>query len=145
MLRHTSGFTYAEEGSDELHRAYNRIPSFRRDKTIADVVGDLVHTRLVHQPARPGNYSHGVDVLGRVVEVASGQPLDRFFEDRIFKPLGMVDTGFFVPPDKLARLVDPVVTGRPAIWDITKPTTLFMAAAAWPRPRRTICASARCC
>ena len=126
LLRHTSGFTYADEGSDELHRAYDRIRSFRRDKTLADLVGDLVHMRLVHQPGEAWEYSHGVDVLGRVVEIASGQPLDKLFENRIFKPLGMVDTGFFVPPDKLARLVDPLASGRPVLWDLTKPTTLFM-------------------
>jgi CubicO group peptidase (beta-lactamase class C family) len=126
LLRHTSGFTYADEGADELHKAYDRIRSFRRDKTLAELVGDLVRMRLVHQPGEAWEYSHGVDVLGRIVEIVSGQPLDRFFESRIFKPLGMVDTGFFVPPDKLARLVDPIASGRPALWDITRPTTLFM-------------------
>jgi CubicO group peptidase (beta-lactamase class C family) len=126
LLRHTSGFTYADEGADELHKAYDRIGSFRRDKTVADLVGDLVRMRLVHQPGEAWEYSHGVDVLGRLVEIASGQPLDRFFEDRIFKPLGMVDTGFFVPPDKVARLVDPIASGRPRLWDVTKPTMLFM-------------------
>src|SRR5476651_1276390 len=126
LLRHTSGFTYADEGTDELHKAYDRIGSFRRDKTLADLVDDLARMQLVHQPGEVWEYSHGVDVLGRLVEIASGQPLDRFFEDRIFKPLGMVDTGFFVPPDKLARVVDPIARGRPRLWDITKPTTLFM-------------------
>ncbi len=126
LLRHTSGFTYDDQATDELHRAYDTISSFRRDKTLADLVGDLVRMRLVHQPGEAWEYSHGVDVLGRVVEIASGQPLDKFSESRIFKPLGMVDTGFFVPPDKLARLVDPLASGRPALWDVTKPTTLFM-------------------
>jgi len=126
LLRHTSGFTYRDEGNDALHRAYGRIRSFERNKTNADLVGDLVHMQLVHQPGEAWEYSHGVDVLGRVVEIASGQPLDKFFESRIFKPLGMVDTGFVVPPDKLARLVDPLEDGRPALWDLTKPTTLFM-------------------
>jgi CubicO group peptidase (beta-lactamase class C family) len=126
LLRHTSGFAYADEGTSELHKAYDRIGSFRRDKTLADLVDDLVRMRLIHQPGEAWEYSHGVDVLGRLVEIASGQPLDRFFEDRIFKPLGMVDTGFFVPPDKLARVVDPIAGGRPRLWDITKPTTLFM-------------------
>src|SRR5262245_30934019 len=126
LLRHTSGFTYEDQGNDELHRAYETIRSFRRDKTLAELVGDLVQMRLVHQPGEAWEYSHGVDVLGRVVEVASGQPLDKFFESRIFKPLGMVDTGFFVPPDKLGRLVDPIASGWPRLWDISKPTTLFM-------------------
>jgi CubicO group peptidase (beta-lactamase class C family) len=126
LLRHTSGFTYQDEGNDALHRAYGRIRSFGRDKTLAGLVGDLVHMQLAHQPGEAWEYSHGVDVLGRVVEIASGQPLDQFFERRIFRPLGMVDTGFFVPPDKLARLVDPIESGRLPLWDIAKPTTLFM-------------------
>jgi len=126
LLRHTSGFTHSDEAPDELHRAYDTIGSYRRDKTIAELVGDFTRMRLVHQPGEAWEYGHSVDVLGRVVEVASGQPLDQFLESRIFKPLGMVDTGFFVPPDKLARLVDPLATGRPRVWDITKPTTLFM-------------------
>ncbi len=126
LLRHTSGFTHSDEAPDEVHRAYDTIGSYRRDKTIAELVGDFTRMRLVHQPGEAWQYGHSVDVLGRVVEVASGQPLDKFFESRIFKPLGMVDTGFVVPPDKLARVVDPLASGRPALWDITKPTTLFM-------------------
>jgi CubicO group peptidase (beta-lactamase class C family) len=126
LLRHTSGFTYQDQGNAAVHRAYGRIGSFARDKTLADLVSDLVQMQLAHQPGEAWEYSHGVDVLGRVIEIASGQPLDQFFESRIFKPLGMVDTGFFVPPDKLARLVDPLEGGPPALWDLTKPTTLFM-------------------
>ena len=54
----------------------------------------------------------GADVLGRVIEVASGQPLDQFLDNRLFKPLGMIDTGFYVPPEKLSRLVDPPAGAR---------------------------------
>jgi hypothetical protein len=65
-------------------------------------------------------------VLGRVVEVASGQPLDQFLDRRLFKPLGMIDTGFWVPPEKLARLVDPPVGAQILPdRDVTRPTTLF--------------------
>jgi hypothetical protein len=65
-------------------------------------------------------------VLGRVIEVASNQPFDQYLDSRLFKPLGMVDTGFWVPPEKLARLVDPpagveILPDR----DVTRPTTLF--------------------
>jgi CubicO group peptidase (beta-lactamase class C family) len=125
LLRHTSGLTYAEEGTDELHKTYYGLRTFRRDRTLADFVTDLARMPLLHQPGEVWEYSFGVDVLGRVVEVASGQSLDQFFESRIFKPLRMVDTGFFVPEEKLVRLVDPIAGGRPRIWDITKPTTFF--------------------
>jgi hypothetical protein len=66
--------------------------------------------------------------LGRVIEVASGQPLDQFLDNRLFKPLGMADTGFWVPPEKLNRLVDPPVGDARNLLpdrDVTKPTTLF--------------------
>ena len=127
LLRHTSGFTYRDEGNDVLHRAYGRIRSFAARQDALPIWSAISCTcNSVHQPGEAWEYSHGVDVLGRVIEIASGQPLDKFFESRIFKPLGMVDTGFFVPPAKLARLVDPLEGGRPPLWDLTKPTTLFM-------------------
>ena len=64
-------------------------------------------------------------MLAHVIEVASGQPFAEFRESRIFKPLGMVDTDFYVPETKLFRLVDPLPGGRPALWDVTKASRLF--------------------
>lgn len=125
LLRHTSGLTYPEEGSDAVHGAYGFVTGFKRDKTLADFVAGLAHVPLVHQPGEAWEYSWGVDVLARVVEVVSGQSFDEFLRARIFKPLGMVDTGFYVPPEKLGRLVDPPKGGWPPLWDVTKPTTLF--------------------
>ena len=61
---------------------------------------------LAHQPSEVWEYSWGVDVLARVVEVASGQEFDQFLQSRIFKPLGMVDTGFYVPSENLGRVVE---------------------------------------
>ena len=63
----------------------------------ADVVSELARLPLAHQPGEVWDYGHSLDVLGRVIEVASGQPLDQFLESRLFKPLGMIDTGFYVP------------------------------------------------
>jgi CubicO group peptidase (beta-lactamase class C family) len=125
LLRHTAGLTYPEEGTDLLHRAYHYVLTFKRDKTLADFVTGLAAMPLLHQPGEVWEYSWGVDVLARVVEVVSGQPFDQFLDARIFKPLRMVDTGFFVPKEKLARLIDPISSGRPATWDVTKPTKLF--------------------
>ncbi len=99
--------------------------TFKRDRTLADFVTDLAAMPLLHQPGEVWEYSWGVDVLARVVEVVSGQPFDQFLEGRLFKPLGMVDTGFFVPEDKLGRLVDPVPGGWPPLWNMTTPTRLF--------------------
>jgi CubicO group peptidase (beta-lactamase class C family) len=125
LLRHTSGLTYPEEGTDALHRVYNFVPTFKRDRTLADFVTGLAAVPLLHQPGEVWEYSWGVDVLARVVEVASGQSFDEFLRTRIFKPLGMIDTGFVVPEAKLGRLVDPPPGGRPPLWDVTKPAKLF--------------------
>ena len=66
-----------------------------------------------------------MDVLARVIEVASGLPYDEFLETRLFQPLHMVDTGFYVPEAKLDRLVEPPPGGRPALWDLTEKPKLF--------------------
>ncbi len=71
----------------------------------------LAKLPLAFQPGTHWRYSLAIDVLGRLVEVISGKPLDKFFEERIFNPLGMVDTGFFVPPSKMNRVA--TVYGHP--------------------------------
>jgi CubicO group peptidase (beta-lactamase class C family) len=121
LLRHTAGLTH---GGGDI-KLIDRI--WRRDTTLAEFVAVLAQLPLAYQPGEVWAYSWAVDVLGRVVEVASSQPLDQFLNSRLFKPLGMVDTGFWVPPEKLARLIDPPVgfRGRPPMWDVTQPTTLF--------------------
>jgi CubicO group peptidase (beta-lactamase class C family) len=130
LLRHTSGLTYPDQGSTDLHKSYGSVDLFlaryARDSTLKEFVSGLAPLPLAHQPGDVWEYGLSPDVLGRVIEVASGQPLDRFLDDRLFKPLGMVDTAFWVPPDKLARLIEPPVDVK--IYpdrDVTKPTTLF--------------------
>jgi CubicO group peptidase (beta-lactamase class C family) len=130
LLRHTSGLTYPDQDKTAVHKSYGSIESFlaryARDSTLKEFVSGLAPLPLAHQPGEVYEYGLGIDVLGRVIEVASGQPLDRFLDERLFKPLGMVDTGFWVPPDKLARLIDPPVdAGIFPDRDVTKPTTLF--------------------
>ena len=124
LLQHTSGLAYPHEGNTAVHKLYARA-TFRRDATLAEFVASLAGLPLAHQPGEVWEYSWGVDVLARVVEVASGQSFDQFLQGHIFNPLGMVDTGFHVPEAKLSRLVDPPPSGRPALWDVTKPPKLF--------------------
>jgi len=130
LLRHTSGLVYFDQGNTAVHKLYRESGLYEkglaRDGTLQDFVSRLARLPLAHQPGEVWEYGHSLDVLGRVIEVASGQPLDRFLDSRLFKPLGMVDTGFWVPPEKRARLVDPPVgaTIQPDR-DVTKPTTLF--------------------
>jgi CubicO group peptidase (beta-lactamase class C family) len=125
LLRHTSGLTYPEEGTDTLHRAYGKVGTFKRDRTLADFVAGLAVVPLLHEPGEVWEYSWGVDVLARVIEVVSGQTFDKFLKSRLFEPLRMVDTSFAVPEDKISRLVDPPAGRWSATWDVTKPTKLF--------------------
>jgi CubicO group peptidase (beta-lactamase class C family) len=129
LLRHTSGLVY-EGGGTAVHKLYRESGLYdtglARDGTLKDFVSRLARLPLAHQPGEVWEYGHSSDVLGRVIEVASGQPLDQFLDSRLFQPLGMVDTGFWVPPEKLARLIDAPVGARiRPDRDVTKPTTLF--------------------
>jgi CubicO group peptidase (beta-lactamase class C family) len=106
LLRHTSGLTY--NWNDELGPMYEQanVASglLQYDGTIGDSVKNLAGLPLLFNPGERFEYSLGVDVLGRLVEVVSGKPLDEFFRARIFEPLGMKDTYFYPPDNKLDRL-----------------------------------------
>ena len=134
LLRNTSGLVYAGPdfadpgfGNAVLHALYGAKAPFRRDKPIAPFVASLGTLPLLHQPGEVWEYSVGFDVLGRVIEVGSGQPFDQFLQSRLFAPLHMVDTGFSVPADKLARLVAVPGAQPPFFWDgdVAKPQTFF--------------------
>jgi CubicO group peptidase (beta-lactamase class C family) len=106
LLRHTSGLTYhwdADLGPmyTKANVAHGLLPY---DGTIEDSVKRLASLPLLFSPGDRWEYSLGVDVLGRLVEVVSGKPLDEFFRVRIFEPLGMKDTYFYPPENKLDRL-----------------------------------------
>jgi len=106
LLRHTSGLTYHWNGDlgpmyNEAKVAHGLLPY---DGTIADSTKNLAAQPLLFNPGDKWEYSLGVDVLGRLVEVVSGKPLDEFFRTRIFEPLGMKDTYFYPPDSKIDRL-----------------------------------------
>ncbi|HEX8006985.1 MAG TPA: serine hydrolase domain-containing protein [Trebonia sp.] len=108
LLTHTSGLTYGfhrVHPADAMHRAagfdLGAPPAGVDLEQACDIWAGIP---LLFQPGTEWNYSVSTDVLGRVVEVASGMPLDEFFATRIFGPLGMTDTGFGAPPDQLPRL-----------------------------------------
>jgi CubicO group peptidase (beta-lactamase class C family) len=104
LMRHTSGLTYGMPNGTPLDRLYNENKIGDRGTDLAGMVQKLSKLPLQYQPGTRFNYSVSTDVLGRVVEVVSGKPLDDFFQERIFGPLDMHDTGFFVPADKRNRL-----------------------------------------
>ena len=106
LLRHTSGITY--QWNEDLGPMYKdaKVASglLPYDGTIEESTRHLAGLPLLFNPGEKFEYSLGVDVLGRLVEVVSGKPLDEFFRTRIFEPLGMKDTYFYPPDGKLDRL-----------------------------------------
>jgi CubicO group peptidase (beta-lactamase class C family) len=114
LLTHRSGLTYGFIDTAQVGNAY-RDSGVSDGLTVVEVplsenVDRLAKAPLVSQPGAEWHYSLSSDVLGRVVEVASGMPLDRFFQERIFGPLHMTDTAFIVPDAKWSRFVN-VYTG----------------------------------
>jgi CubicO group peptidase (beta-lactamase class C family) len=109
LFTHTSGISYPIIGSKEAVMIYakNKIPSGigTPTGTLAKSMDDLAKLPLLHEPGQRFTYGLSVDVLGRLIEVLSGQSLDQYLRRRIFEPLGMKDTYFYLPADKQARLV----------------------------------------
>jgi CubicO group peptidase (beta-lactamase class C family) len=107
LLTQTAGLTYGflyAHPVDELYRRAGFEWGAPPGVDLAGLCDQWAALPLLFQPGREWNYSVATDVLGRVVEVASGMTLDRFFAERIFEPLGMRDTGFSVPEDQQHRL-----------------------------------------
>ncbi len=101
LLTHTAGFGYGmgDHPVDALYREQNMLSG-----TLADAIGKLAQLPLLFSPGTRWSYSIATDILGYLVEQISGQPLNQYFAEQIFAPLGMVDTGFHVPAAKQARL-----------------------------------------
>jgi CubicO group peptidase (beta-lactamase class C family) len=104
LLRHTAGLDYRGPEDSDGKLLYQQLGVFSEDQTIGDAVRKLAQAPLVSQPGTTWEYGLSMDVLARLVEVVSGKTYDKFLETRIFKPLGMVDTGFHVPQEKHNRL-----------------------------------------
>ena len=110
LLTHTSGLGYGViDGDKRFQRLYKDAgvtDLFTTKKiTIKESVKKLAKLPLHHHPGEKFTYSEGLDVLGYFIEVISGMPLDQFFRERIFNPLGMDDTWFYLPKEKHDRLV----------------------------------------
>jgi CubicO group peptidase (beta-lactamase class C family) len=104
LMRHTSGLTYGFFGNTPVDKLYKDRKVFGPGDSLEDLLTKLGKIPLLNQPGTKWQYSVSTDVLGRLVEVISGQDLDAFFEERILVPLDMKDTGFFVPEGKGERL-----------------------------------------
>jgi CubicO group peptidase (beta-lactamase class C family) len=103
LLTHTSGLGYLFDSSTPLGKTYNALP-ITTHSSLADAVRAIAGAPLYFQPGTGWRYSYADDVLGRLVEVVSGMPFERFLEERLFEPLGMTHTGFYIPESDLALL-----------------------------------------
>jgi len=118
LMRHTAGFTYGNQGTTALHKAYpGGSGNVAATMTGAEFIDALSKLPLHYQPGTTWDYSYGLDILGLAIESVTKQPLGRVFQDRLFGPLGMTDTAFTVPTEKSGRIaralaIDPV-TGQP--------------------------------
>jgi CubicO group peptidase (beta-lactamase class C family) len=125
LLRHTSGLSYAHLAGPLLKQAYTDANVMDEKQTNAEMVAKLAKVPLAYQPGSTWQYGMSTDVLGRVVEVASGIALDRFISERICEPLGLADTGFGpIDPARVAQpQIDSASGKRPPMRDTaTRPT-----------------------
>ena len=107
LMTHTSGLTYGFMESnpvDAAYRAKDGVDFQTATTSLKQVVEKLATIPLIAQPGKAWNYSVATDVLGYLVEVISGQPFEVFLREKVLEPLGMIDTDFFVPPEKHERL-----------------------------------------
>ena len=126
LMRHTAGLTYGAASSNPVKQSYMDMKMAVPDQTNAETVEKLAKLALLYQPGTHWEYSMATDVLGRVVEVASGMTLDKFIEERITKPLKMGETAFEASPDKKDRGARPQKEGPknelPPVPDVTLKT-----------------------
>jgi CubicO group peptidase (beta-lactamase class C family) len=99
--------TYEFRGDTPIHHAYTKARIARLKQTNADQAQGLAELPLLHQPGTVWEYSRSTDVLGRLVEVISGQTLGGFLSERVLVPLGMADSGFSVPEADFDRIAEP--------------------------------------
>ncbi len=109
LLTHTSGIPYAlfHPVAGAIYPQYDFVEAWtKEDRTLGTNIPKQAKAPLMHQPGEAWTYGTSIDVLGYIVEKVSGMPLNQYFEKNIFQPLGMQDTGFYLPDAKADRLVD---------------------------------------
>jgi CubicO group peptidase (beta-lactamase class C family) len=128
LFRHTSGLIYGGRGSTAVHKLYPEgSGQAAAAMTGAEFLDQLSSRPLLYQPGTVWDYGFGLDVLGLVIEQLTEQPLGAYLQQNVWKPLGMADTGFLIPPDKAARYAvalptDPASGERQSMTALTKKT-----------------------
>ncbi len=105
LMSHSGGLTYGLFGGTAVDKMYVEVNALNRDEPMQAMIDKLAKIPLLHQPGERWHYSVSVDVQGYLVEKLSGQSFPEFLKQRVFDPLGMKDTAFYVPADKLNRFV----------------------------------------
>ncbi len=134
LLTHTAGLSYGFDPASSVDRMYQSANVLDSASTLKEMVGKLSELPLAHEPGSVWRYSVATDVLGYLVEVVSGEGIDRFLARRVFEPLGMGDSGFHVREDQIDRFaqlygpgkdgsIEPMVS--PVLGRLTRPCTLF--------------------
>ena len=132
LMSHTAGFSYGIFGESLVDKAYLEKGITAPDRSLEEMVSRLGDLPLAYQPGSRWQYSVSTDVLGRLIEIVSGKTFDTFLKERIFEPLGMLDTGFFCPSSNHDRLcrnylpsdpMDPMKPGLQSIDESQAPYT----------------------
>ena len=151
LVSHTGGLTYGFFSRSQVDTLYQQANILDRNSTLGEMVGKLANIPLRQQPGTQWHYSVGVDVQGHLLEVLAGKPLDQVLRERVFEPLGMNDTGFWVhertgPVSRRCTVkVAAANCARCLSASIGPNQSCSRVAEDWCPPPWTICASARCC
>jgi CubicO group peptidase (beta-lactamase class C family) len=118
LMRHTSGIIYGGRGNTLVHKMYPAgSGDAARDYNGTAFLDKIASLPLLYQPATVWDYGFGIDILGLTIENITKQTLGQYLQANLFTPLGMTDTGFFIPPEKVARYAKPLPadpdTGKP--------------------------------
>ncbi len=119
LMTHTAGLAYGLGAVNPVDRMYREARVLDSSRPLQEMIDGLAKLPLLAQPGTRWSYSIGVDVQGYLVSKLSGMPFDEFLRTRIFQPLGMKDTAFFVPKEKLSRLA--LVHGEDQTGKLTPP------------------------
>lgn len=104
LLCHTTGYSYGGTGNAELDRIHKQADPFARENSLAEFSKSMATVPLAFEPGQSWMYGVSTDILGAVVQSASGMSFEAFLQQRIFSPLDMVDTGFVIPEGKMPRV-----------------------------------------
>jgi CubicO group peptidase (beta-lactamase class C family) len=120
LMSHTGGFTYGYFSNTPVDKLQREADVLNVNSTLEEMVKRVAKLPLNAQPGSEWHYSISVDIQGYIVQKLSGMPFEEFLEKRIFKPLNMVDTGFYVPAEKLKRLAEFYTYGKDGQFDVVK-------------------------